>query len=108
MRDDEDVAEDDGGVDESRVSSDGLEGELGGESGSLTAFEEGVRLSKLHELWGRCEIDDWEVEMAFGEGIGRGKRRGRCDEGREGGREQKSRGQPSFTSFVPLVSNPSL
>lgn len=52
LRDDEDVAEDDGRVEE-RVAVDGLESELGGEFGRLAALEEGVVFPDLEEFWGQ-------------------------------------------------------
>jgi hypothetical protein len=42
LRYDEDVGEDDGGVDEALIALDGLEGKRGGNLGATAAFEEVV------------------------------------------------------------------
>ena len=50
LRDDEDVAEDDGGVQEARVPPDGLQGYFGGELGRAADLEEAVFCAYFTEL----------------------------------------------------------
>lgn len=50
LRDDEDVGEDDGGVEQARVATDGLHRELAGECWGATDGEEGVILAEGQEL----------------------------------------------------------
>jgi len=51
LRNDENIGEDDGGIDEAFVALDGLEGESGGDFGAAAAFEEVVLAFRLVVFW---------------------------------------------------------
>lgn len=59
LRDDEDVGEDDGGVDEAGIAADGLESDFGGDFGIAAAFEEvslALGLVVFREVAASCQF----------------------------------------------------
>lgn len=59
LRDDEDVGEDDGGIDEAGIAADGLESDFRGDFGIAAAFEEvslALGLVVFREIAASCQL----------------------------------------------------